>query len=158
MEWERARLGSIRNEMNLQSRWSNVEGFILKKMDALRESAADIPFFCHQWEERSFSYKGHVFPVCARCTGVYLGQIASIISIPWSWHFSVSNWIFLIMLIPMGIDWSIQELLRIESNNYKRFLTGLLGGYGFYGIGINLLITGYKYLKLFFVYSDSNYF
>lgn len=29
---------------------------------------------CHQLAERSFFYKGYQFPVCARCTGVTIGQ------------------------------------------------------------------------------------
>ncbi|PJZ77728.1 hypothetical protein CH365_07565 [Leptospira neocaledonica] len=125
-------------------------------MDSLRESLSYFPYFCHQWEERSFSYKGHPFPVCARCTGVYFGQITFIISIIWSWHFSISYWIFLIMLIPMGMDWCIQEFFKIESNNYKRFLTGLFGGYGFYGIGNKIANTWYAYLKLLIVYIKFN--
>lgn len=32
---------------------------------------------CHQMPERSFSYKGKQFPVCARCTGIFIGQLIS---------------------------------------------------------------------------------
>ena len=44
---------------------------------------------CHQMEERSFSFRGYQFPVCARCTGVLLGQLLAIplliIGIRFSW-------------------------------------------------------------------------
>lgn len=29
--------------------------------------------WCHQLQERSFVLHGHVFPICARCTGMWLG-------------------------------------------------------------------------------------
>lgn len=32
---------------------------------------------CHQMPERSFFIRGKQFPVCARCTGVFLGNIAA---------------------------------------------------------------------------------
>ena len=34
---------------------------------------------CHQMPERSFFYKGKQFPVCARCTGVIIGQSVALI-------------------------------------------------------------------------------
>src|SRR5262245_32801896 len=30
---------------------------------------------CHQRPERSFFWDGHQFPVCARCTGIYLSGV-----------------------------------------------------------------------------------
>ena len=95
---------------------------------------------CHQRPERSFFIKKHQFPVCARCTGVYLGQIIAlslvfIIKIPW--------YIPPILLTPMGIDWSIQHFKKIESNNLRRFITGILGGFAIiciYYHGISMLI------------------
>ena len=33
---------------------------------------------CHQISERSFFIKGYQFPVCARCTGVFFGEIIAI--------------------------------------------------------------------------------
>jgi len=35
--------------------------------------------FCHQRPERSFFLDGHQFPVCARCTGLYLSAAMGII-------------------------------------------------------------------------------
>ena len=34
---------------------------------------------CHQKPERSFFYKGYQFPVCARCTGVVISSIISVV-------------------------------------------------------------------------------
>ena len=33
---------------------------------------------CHQLPERSFSFRGKQFPVCARCTGVFIGEVLGI--------------------------------------------------------------------------------
>jgi hypothetical protein len=46
-------------------------GVELPPWEALVQRAA-APF-CHQLAERSFVLHGHVFPICARCTGMWLG-------------------------------------------------------------------------------------
>ena len=33
---------------------------------------------CHQRPERSFAWAGHQFPVCARCTGLYLSAVLGV--------------------------------------------------------------------------------
>jgi uncharacterized membrane protein len=52
-------------------------------------------------------------------------------------------YVVIILFIPMAIDWSLQALKIKNSNNTKRFLTGLIGGIGmcyiFYYIIISLL-------------------
>lgn len=82
---------------------------------------------CHQMPERSFFIKGYQLPICARCTGVYIGQIVALIllfflRIPW--------YISVILIVPMGIDWSLQYFVKIISNNVRRLITGLLCGFG----------------------------
>lgn len=85
---------------------------------------------CHRIPERSFFYKNHQFPVCARCTGVYL----SLITAPLLKHLNLTiNTLILvgiILLIPMAIDGTTQLFKLRESNNYLRLLTGFLGGIG----------------------------
>jgi uncharacterized membrane protein len=39
---------------------------------------------CHQLPARSFQLWGAVFPVCARCTGIYLGA-AIVSALVWTW-------------------------------------------------------------------------
>ena len=89
-------------------------------------------FICHRKPERSFFYKGHQFPVCARCTGFYISLIAYFI---FTYYYFVNYNLplltfALILLIPTMID-GITQLGNIqESNNARRFITGLLGGLG----------------------------
>lgn len=90
---------------------------------------------CHQMPERSFFYKGRQFPVCARCTGVLIGQalalLLSFIRIP--------IWIAAICLGIMGIDWGVQEINLKSSTNRRRMITGILGGFGLYTIWIAIV-------------------
>lgn len=83
---------------------------------------------CHQMESRSFSFRGYQFPICARCTGLLIGEIAGIISIIAGYRLS---WTAIILLIAaMGTDWLIQELEIKMSNNHRRFITGTACGVG----------------------------
>lgn len=84
---------------------------------------------CHQMPERSFFYKGRQFPVCARCTGVFIGQLAAVVCNIFT---DISVKISVLFLGIMGVDWSIQEAGIKESTNTRRFLTGILGGFGLY--------------------------
>lgn len=86
--------------------------------------------------ERSFFYKGKQFPVCARCTGVILGQLCAIII---GMTRDISLRVSLILLSAMGIDWGLQEFKVKESTNVRRFVTGLLGGFGFYSALIKII-------------------
>ena len=84
---------------------------------------------CHQIPERSFNYKGYQFPICARSTGILLGEIFGIIVGIISNYYSF--WILTIM-IPMILDGSIQLFFKnYESNNFKRLITGLCFGFAF---------------------------
>ncbi len=91
---------------------------------------------CHQMPERSFFFLGYQFPVCARCTGMIIGYAISIMFVP----FLDINLILLITIcIPMVLDGVIQLKTKYVSNNYKRFITGVLFGYGFLGIPIQII-------------------
>ena len=81
---------------------------------------------CHQMPERSFSVKGYQFPICARCTGVLLGELVAIISL---FFFQLDLLVSILLLIPMGIDWGLQYIKLFPSNNVRRVITGTLGGY-----------------------------
>ncbi|MDR0916575.1 MAG: DUF2085 domain-containing protein [Oscillospiraceae bacterium] len=77
--------------------------------------------------ERSFFYKGKQFPVCARCTGVFIGRLAAFATF---WWVKVDLWIPIAFLAAMFLDWGLQYLKIKESTNIRRLITGLLGGYG----------------------------
>lgn len=100
-------------------------------------------YICHRKPERSFFFRGHQFPVCARCTGFYISGILTIIIFriySWDFNYLNSNFnyfsIFLLLsisialLLPAGIDGTTQLLNMRESNNTLRLITGLLGGLG----------------------------
>lgn len=91
---------------------------------------------CHRKPERSFFYKGYQFPVCARCTGVCLGQIGAILI---NIFYKIPLHSALICLAFMGFDWGIQELNIKPSTNPRRFLTGFLGGFGLFSIYIAII-------------------
>ena len=92
---------------------------------------------CHQLPERSFFIKGYQVPICARCTGVFIGQVTailiSILRIPLSFRTSF------ILIGIMGFDWFIQTIGIKKSTNTRRFLTGICGGLGLFRIYILII-------------------
>ena len=83
---------------------------------------------CHKIPSRSFFFKGRQFPLCARCTGIYLGYL----SLPFFTIdiFHISLLVSLILIIPTFIDGLTQAYCKRESNNVLRFVTGLMSGIG----------------------------
>lgn len=82
---------------------------------------------CHQMPERSFFFGRYQFPLCARCTGILVGEIVSLFL--WNiWHPSLI--IAIILIIPMAFDGLVQYMFFIMSNNRRRFITGFGAGYG----------------------------
>lgn len=98
---------------------------------------------CHRMPERSFFYKGHQFPVCARCTGVCIGQLCAIIT---NIFYSVPLKISIAFLAIMGIDWGIQELNIKSSTNCRRVITGILGGFGLFNFYCTVIKKLFKHL------------
>ena len=81
---------------------------------------------CHQIPERSFSYRGHPFPVCARCTGVIVGQILGGLSFPFlALTYDTIGFLCFIMFF----DWWLQRMRILHSTNLRRFITGILCGF-----------------------------
>ena len=87
-----------------------------------------IIFGCHCMDSRSFHIKGKKFPICARCTGELVGIIIGAVMYIF---IKPSVFICFLILLPMIIDGFLQSLTKYESNNIKRFVTGLFFGYGF---------------------------
>lgn len=87
---------------------------------------------CHRKPERSFFYKGKQFPICSRCTGIILGYL----SMPLFLFriIDVSLWIALLLNVPAFIDGTTQIVGWRLSNNWLRFITGLMCGVGQIGV------------------------
>lgn len=83
---------------------------------------------CHQLPKRSFFYHGKQFPVCARCTGVFIGEILGILLFKVG---EISNSIVILFCLLMFADWFVQYKFHYESNNIRRLITGLMCGYAF---------------------------
>lgn len=95
---------------------------ILDKFDDIGMASS-----CHQIPERCLVIKDYRFPICARCTGVAIGKILSIISL--IIRIKINIYISLFMIAIMGIDWFLQYSNILESNNRRRLITGILAGY-----------------------------
>ncbi|MFP4478620.1 MAG: DUF2085 domain-containing protein [Candidatus Izemoplasmatales bacterium] len=93
---------------------------------------------CHQKSCRSFFYKNFQFPLCSRCTGIVIGElvIAPILLI-----IGYNNlYLNLFLLIIMGIDGGLQYFDLLKSNNIRRFITGLGGGYALTSLTVWIII------------------
>ena len=97
-------------------------------------------FGCHQMAERSFFVKGYQFPVCARCTGVLIGEIMTIIAMIIGMRMKTSIAITLIAI--MGLDGGLQYKKILYSTNIRRLLTGICAGMG---------LTHFYYLMITFI-------
>lgn len=99
---------------------------------------------CHQRADRSFFYKDRKFPICARCTGVIIGNL---LAIPFYLLYGVNLLLCFIFASIMFFDWLIQYIKICESTNGRRLVTGILGGYSVMTIQITIVI---KIVKLVF--------
>ena len=109
--------------------WKTNLGVFLRMKKRLYEKMMNLGHMtgCHQMPERSFFYKGFQFPVCARCTGILIGQIIGVFLFPLL-QLSFDSICFLFFL--MFFDWWLQRLHFLESTNFRRVASGLLCGVG----------------------------
>jgi uncharacterized membrane protein len=88
---------------------------------------------CHGIPRRCLTIDGVPMPICARCTGIYLGLIAGLVTFaaaPWlreRW-LRVAAWI---AVLPMAIDGITQAFGLRESNNSLRLATGITAAFVF---------------------------
>ena len=92
---------------------------------------------CHQRQDRSFFIGTYQFPLCARCTGVTLGFFVALLCLIFGIFFPDS--ISIGFMIIMFIDWALQYKKIKESTNMRRFVTGILGGFGLSMFTYNLV-------------------
>jgi uncharacterized membrane protein len=86
---------------------------------------------CHQLHDRSFFFKGYQFPVCARCTGLFIGQVMGLSLFYFFLKFDLKILFMLafISLLALGIDGILQVKKIYFSNNLRRLITGILCGH-----------------------------
>lgn len=88
---------------------------------------------CHQRHERSFSVQGFQFPLCARCTGILAGQLAGLLAVFLLPFQVIGARVYAIpaamSVFILGVDGLGQLRGFWESNNMRRFLTGLFCGF-----------------------------
>ncbi|MFP4286702.1 MAG: DUF2085 domain-containing protein [Candidatus Izemoplasmataceae bacterium] len=102
---------------------------LLTMMDyMLKRPYLAMVFGCHQFISRTIILFKYPLPLCARCTGIYLGVIFSIIVF---YIFDLGLLLSLLFGIPLIIDGYLQKKKNISSNNTRRFITGLLFGITF---------------------------
>ncbi|EKM93495.1 hypothetical protein C211_23350 [Stutzerimonas degradans] len=91
---------------------------------------------CHQISSRSFFYKNYQFPICARCTGILIGQF---IIAPMCLFFGFNHLILNVIFVGiMAIDGIVQYIKLLQSNNIRRLITGLLGGFAIMSLTVYL--------------------
>jgi uncharacterized membrane protein len=86
---------------------------------------------CHQLRERSLFFRGYQFPVCARCTGLFFGQISGLIFFYFLLKYDLKIlFIFaFVSVLLLGIDGVFQLKKIWVSNNPRRLITGILCGF-----------------------------
>jgi uncharacterized membrane protein len=91
-------------------------------------------YICHQNPQRSFSWYGTPFPLCARCTGIYLGLFLALLFAYWRYRRKTLTSLpafylgyFVIANLLMSLD-VFSQSLRQPSSNLLRFLLGFLSG------------------------------
>jgi uncharacterized membrane protein len=92
---------------------------------------------CHGIVERSFFLFDVPMPICARCTGIYIGLLAGMLAflaVPWLRE-RVVRAIAIAAATPLAIDGLTQLAQLRTSTNPLRLSTGLVAGF-FFGLWI----------------------
>ena len=99
---------------------------------------------CHQMYERSFTFRGYQLPVCARCTGIFIGHLIAIFL--WIMKVRISSSICALLIFIMACDGFLQLFKIKESTNIRRLMTGILAGVGYIFILVNIVSYLFKHL------------
>ncbi|MBI4813709.1 MAG: DUF2085 domain-containing protein [Methanobacterium sp.] len=117
----------------------------MKQDSMVSDEFKALNLICHRIPQRTFKIRGKYFPVCARCTGFYIGAFSYFIG---AYFVYVEYTLYLIfmaflMIIPAFLDGFTQLLGSRESDNKLRLLTGLVGG-----VGLAILVKAVKWMIL----------
>ncbi len=86
-------------------------------------------FICHQRPERSFSSCGRQWPVCGRCSGLYLGAGAGAVLVAFGLRrrLTVAAWRRAILLAaaPTVLSWTVEASSGLDPGTAVRFLMAL---------------------------------
>ena len=89
-------------------------------------------FICHQRPERSFFFNGHQLPVCARCTGLYVGAAAAAplaLFAAASAAVARARWMLLLAALPTLVTWTLEFAGLMPFSNVARFISALPLGF-----------------------------
>jgi uncharacterized membrane protein len=104
----------------------------------------EINWGCHGIPERCLIVRGKRMTICARCFGATIGHVLSFVL------FVIGKlppvYIAIALLIPLALDWSLQQFFHILSTNPRRLLTGILGGFGVGSIIWTIVACCFSYL------------
>ena len=102
-------------------------------------------FICHRLPERTFKIRNHYFPVCSRCTGIYIGAFSYYILVYFIYvQYNITVILAAILIIiPTFSDGLTQFFGFRESSNALRFSTGLIAG-----IGLGILVKSIKWILI----------
>jgi len=100
---------------------------------------------CHRMSERSFFVSGRQYHICARCTGIFWGYLASPFIVPWR-HFTL--YFFPVAFTFMIIDGITQLCKWRMSNNTLRVVSGFCFGITFLPFTLYLIGGILKWLLI----------
>ncbi len=86
---------------------------------------------CHQLPDRSLFLGAEPLGVCARCTAVYFGFLASMVVLPSAkpaGSGTPARWVLVAALAPMALDVALSVTGIHASTIFTRLLTGLVAG------------------------------
>lgn len=104
---------------------------------------------CNLNPSHGFFINGFCFPLCTRCTFIFIGLIVgSILFFGFINGKKIRSIYFLsiLLVIPCVLDGLLQYFFKLESNNFRRILTGFLFGFGI-SLFIELLLFKYVFKK-----------
>lgn len=82
--------------------------------------------YCHQRADRSFELAGVVLPVCARCTGLWVGALLGAVVLPLLRDVRAvpsPTWL-VVAAAPMALDLALEHVVGQAPQAWSRALTG----------------------------------